>query len=155
MEAALEAAEVTAVGTGPAGSTGSGVGIGEQPPSGPQRKYSTYQKPAKLQKGTSKQIIKMAKKTFTEKMGMNRGRKRETDTEDALYEISRCNSYDFDTGITRDSDTIFFKERHLVPSQIVQGGLARFNLILDMNPPGTVPDPLLIAALIDLVTLAQ
>lgn len=82
---------------------------------------------------------------------MNRGRKRETDADDALYEISRCNSYDFDTGITRDSDTIFFKERHLVPSKVVLAGLARFNLMLDMSSPGTVPDPLLIAALIDLV----
>ena len=40
----------------------------------------------------------MAKKTLTEKIGMNRGRKREIDGEDALYEISRCNSYDFDAG---------------------------------------------------------
>lgn len=93
----------------------------------------------------------MAKKTLTEKMGMTRGRKREMDSEDALYEISRCNSYDFDAGITRDSDTVFFKERHLVPSAVVLSGLARFNLMLDMNGPGTVPDPLLIAALIDLV----
>ena len=36
----------------------------------------------------------MAKKTLTEKL--NRSRKREGDAEDALYEISRCNSYDFD-----------------------------------------------------------
>ena len=102
--------------------------------------------------GGSKQIIKMAKKTFTEKMGMKKMGKREIDSEDALYEISRCNSYDFDTGITgRDSDTVFFKERHLVPAEVMQAGLARFNLMLDMNAPGTVPDPLLIAALIDLV----
>lgn len=96
----------------------------------------------------------MAKKTFTEKMnrGMNRGRKREMDSEDALYEVSRCNSYDFEAGMTRDSDTVCFKERHLVPVEVVQAGLARFNLMLDMSAPGTVPDPLLIAALIDLVS---
>lgn len=101
-----------------------------------------------------KQIITMAKKTFTEKMnrGMNRGRKREMDSEDALYEVSRCNSYDFEAGMTRDSDTVCFKERHLVPVEVVQAGLARFNLMLDMSAPGTVPDPLLIAALIDLVS---
>ena len=45
-----------------------------------------------------------------------------------------------------------FKERHLVPAQVVQCGLAKFNLMLEMNAPGTVPDPLLIAALIDLVS---
>ena len=127
-----------------------------------QRKYSIHQKAGKLQQQKSqgqnpaggKQIIKMAKKTFTEKIGMNRSRKRENDSEDALYEISRCNSYDFDHATGEpivNSDTVFFKERHLVPSKVVQSGLARFNLLLDMSPPGTVPDPLLIAALIDLV----
>ena len=95
----------------------------------------------------------MAKKTLTEKL--NRGRKREGEAEDALYEISRCNSYDFDAngGMTRDSDTVCFKERHIVPAEVVQEGLSRFNLMLDMNAPGTIPDPLLIAALIDLVIL--
>ena len=82
---------------------------------------------------------------------MNRGRKRGDEPEDPLYEISRCNSYDFGDGMTRDSDTIVFKERHLVPAHVVQTGLAKFNLMLEMNAPGTVPDPLLIAALIDLV----
>ena len=98
----------------------------------------------------------MAKKTLTEKIGMNRSRKREIDGEDALYEISRCNSYDFDAAggqMTRDSDTVCFKERHIVPAEIVQEGLSRFNLMLDMNAPGTIPDPLLIAALIDLVII--
>ena len=96
----------------------------------------------------------MAKKTLTEKL--NRGRKREGEAEDALYEISRCNSYDFDAngGMTRDSDTVCFKERHIVPAEVVQEGLSRFNLMLDMNAPGTIPDPLLIAALIDLVILS-
>ena len=131
---------------------GAEVAASEQLPSQPQRKYSLYQNRAKLQKGTSKQIIKMAKKTFTERIGMNRGRKRENDTEDPLYEISRCNSYDFEAGMTRDSDTVFFRERHLVPAKVVQVGLARFNLMLEMSAPGTMPDPLLIAALIDLVS---
>ena len=53
--------------------------------------------------------------------------------------------------VPRDSDTVLFKERHMVPAHVVQIGLAKFNLMLEMNAPGTVPDPLLIAALIDLV----
>ena len=57
--------------------------------------------------------------------------------------------------MTRDSDTVFFKERHLVPALVVQSGLAKFNLMLEMNAPGTVPDPLLIAALIDLVSKVE
>ena len=56
--------------------------------------------------------------------------------------------------MTRDSDTVCFKERHIVPAEVVQEGLSRFNLMLDMNAPGTIPDPLLIAALIDLVILS-
>ena len=39
-----------------------------------------------------------------------------------------------------------------MPALVVQSGLAKFNLMLEMNAPGTVPDPLLIAALIDLVS---
>ena len=59
----------------------------------------------------------------------------------------------FFPGMTRDSDTVFFKERHLVPSKVVQAGLSKFNLMLEMSAPGTMPDPLLIAALIDLVSI--
>ena len=100
----------------------------------------------------SKQIIKIAKKTITEKI-RGRSRQHEQDKEDAQYELSRCNSEDFDTqGMTRDSDTVYFKEKHLVSVEIVHTGLVRFSLMMDMTAPGTVPDPLLIAALIDLVS---
>ena len=54
--------------------------------------------------------------------------------------------------MTRDSDTVYFKEKHLVSVEIVHTGLVRFSLMMDMTAPGTVPDPLLIAALIDLVS---
>ena len=54
---------------------------------GPQRKYSTYGRPAKLQKGTSKmQMIKMAQKIG---IGRNKGRKREDETEEQVYDITR------------------------------------------------------------------
>ena len=42
-----------------------------------------------------------------------------------------------------------------MPALVVQSGLAKFNLMLEMNAPGTVPDPLLIAALIDLVSKVE
>ena len=102
----------------------------------------------------SKQIIKIAKKTITEKI-RGRGKSGEPDKEDALYEISRCNSEDFEGAMTRDSDTVYFKEKHLVSVEVVQTGLVRFSLMMDMSAPGTVPDPLLIAALIDLVSLPK
>ncbi len=90
------------------------------------------------------------KKTFADKIGI--GKKRDEMGEDTINELSRCNSCDFDGAMTRDSDTVYFRERHLVPVEVVQAGLSRFNLMLDMSAPGTVPDPLLIAALIDLVS---
>jgi len=102
----------------------------------------------------SKQIIKIAKKTITEKI-RGRGRQHEPDEADKLYELSRCNSEDFEAGgggTTRDSDTVCFKEKHLVSVEVVQNGLVRFSLMMEMSAPGTVPDPLLIAALIDLVS---
>ena len=43
-----------------------------------------------------KQMLKMAKKTFTDKIGMNRKGRRDVDGEDPFHELSRCNSYDFD-----------------------------------------------------------
>ena len=105
------------------------------------------------------------------------------------YELSRCNSYDFDAagnpivagggmgggtggaivanassgGVptaaaanqTRGGDSgdyVYVMERHLVPIDVVQTGMSRFSFLLDTCVPGTVPDPLLIAALLDLVS---
>lgn len=100
----------------------------------------------------SKQMLKMAKKTLTERMGMGRGRRRDhVDGEDHLNELSRCNSYDFDLGM-RESDTVYFRQRHLVPIEIIQVGMSRLSFLLETCSPGSVPDPLLIAALLDLVS---
>ena len=117
----------------------------------------------------------MAKKTFTEKIGMGRGRKKgDGETFDSLYDLSRCNSEDFDTvvgghGIPEshhqgkhqgsgksvgayEPENICVMERHLVPVDVVQTGMSRFSFLLETSAPGTLPDPLLIAALLDLVS---
>ena len=93
----------------------------------------------------------MAKKTFSERIGMARSRKKDSDIDEQLLELSRCNSYDFETG-TKDSDTVYFRERHLVPIDTIQTGMSRFSFLLETCSPGSVPDPLLIAALLDLVS---
>ena len=119
--------------------------------------------------------MKMAKKTFSEKIGMGRGKKRgDGENFDSLYDLSRCNSEDFDAvvgaqGITEnhhhqgkhhgngrsggayESEGICLMERHLVPVEVVQTGMSRFSFLLETSAPGTLPDPLLIAALLDLV----
>ena len=123
----------------------------------------------------SKQIIKIAKKTFTEKIGMAHGRKKkEGDYVDSLYDLSRGNSEDFDAvvgghgisdthqgrshtnirgGGAYESEAICLMERHLVPVEVVQTGMTRFSFLLETSAPGTLPDPLLIAALLDLVNI--
>ncbi len=121
-----------------------------------RKKQSMYvRNHARIQKSTSsKQMFKMAKKTLTDKMAKGRGRRREaSDPDEAMMEISRCNSYDFDSGVG-DTENAQFKERCLVPEAAVRVGMIRFEFILDTCAPGSVPDPLLIAALLDLVRIA-
>lgn len=96
-------------------------------------------------------MLKKAKKTISDRIGMNRGRKKDADPDDHYLELSRCNSYEFETGTGRDSDTLYFRERHLVPIDAIQTGMGQFSFLLDTCIPGTVPDPLLIAGLLDLV----
>ena len=95
-------------------------------------------------------MLKMAKKTLTERMGIARNKKKDIDLDDPFLEISRCNSYDFDVG-TKDSDTLCYRERHLVPVDSIRVGMSRFNFLLETCSPGSIPDPLLISALLDLV----
>ncbi|CAB4054728.1 UNC80 [Lepeophtheirus salmonis] len=117
----------------------------------PSRKVSVHSRSQqRLNKNAnSKTMLRMAKRTFTEKIGINRSRKKETELEDPYYEISRCNSYDFETG-TKDSVSVYFRERLHVPIDSIQIGLDRFSFLLETSNPGTVPDSLLIAALLDL-----
>ena len=117
---------------------------------------------------------------------MGRGKKKGGDGEyiESLYDLSRCNSEDFDAvtgsgghhgacgggdshqggrshhgngrthggGAYESGDVIFLMERHLVPVDVVQAGMTRFSFLLETSAPGTMPDPLLIAALLDLVS---
>ena len=100
-------------------------------------------------------------------------KKKEGDYVDSLYDLSRGNSEDFDAvvgghgisdthqgrshtnirgGGAYESEAICLMERHLVPVEVVQTGMTRFSFLLETSAPGTLPDPLLIAALLDLVS---
>jgi hypothetical protein len=95
-------------------------------------------------------MIKMVKK-----IGMGHGRRSKGDeTDDHQYDLSRTNSYDFEPGIGRDTEVVYYRERHLVPIDDVRQGIVRFSFLLETSAPGTIPDPLLIAALLDLVRIA-
>ena len=94
-------------------------------------------------------MIKMVKK-----IGMPHGRRSIGDeTDDHQFDLSRTNSYDFDPGIGRDSELVYYRERHLVPVEDVRLGLSRFSFLLETSAPGMIPDPLLIAAMLDLVSI--
>lgn len=45
------------------------------------------------------------------------------------------------------------KERRLVPLKPVRDGMHRFSFLLEVCLPGSVPDPQLIAAVLDLVII--
>ena len=120
----------------------------------------------------------MAKKTFSEKMGMGRKKKGgDSETFDSLNDLSRFNSEDhLEVGASGVNDShhhhskphgangrgggggvyesggMCFMERHIVPVHVVQIGMSRFSFLLETSAPGTLPDPLLIAALLDLVS---
>ena len=107
--------------------------------------------------------------------------KKESDvTDDAAYllDFSRCNSYDFEIagkdimvsggaggaagnmmaaggggGLMKDPDALcFLRERHLVPVDTIRVGMGRFSFLLETCSPGSIPDPLLVSALLDLVS---
>ena len=121
-------------------------------------------------------MFKAAKKTLSEKMGMTRKReRREPDPSESCNDISRYNSEDpleigtedhhhsrqhgtngrGGAGGVYESGGMCFMERHIVPVHVVQVGMSRFSFLLETSAPGTLPDPLLIAALLDLVSLCR
>ncbi len=53
--------------------------------------------------------------------------------------------------VGKDSGSLSLQERHLVPVASVRMGMGRFAFLLETCAPGSVPDPLLISALLDLV----
>lgn len=73
---------------------------------------------------------------------------------DAMYNgsigFSRRSSFDYGDG-SKESEVVVLKERRLIPVKPVQEGMQRFSFLLEVCVPGSVPDPQLIGALLDLV----
>jgi len=53
----------------------------------------------------------------------------------------------------RESEFVILKERRLVPRIAVFEGMLRFSFLLETCQPGSVPDPHLMASLLDLVMI--
>ncbi|XP_011502180.1 PREDICTED: protein unc-80 homolog [Ceratosolen solmsi marchali] len=84
------------------------------------------------------------------KIGLGKGKKKESFEEVQGSYFSRRNS--FDTGETsRESEFVVLKERRLVPKKAVFEGIQRFSFLLESCQPGSVPDHHLMGAILDLV----
>lgn len=66
---------------------------------------------------------------------------------------SRRNSLDQEGGV-RERSVVLVRERKLVPVDLVRTGMMRFSFLLETCHPGSIPDPQLIAAVLDLVSLS-
>lgn len=67
-----------------------------------------------------------------------------------MIDFSRRNS--FETGNhSRDSECLIIKERKMVSTSLLYDGMQRLAFMLEICHPGSVPDPYLIAAVLDLV----
>lgn len=68
----------------------------------------------------------------------------------SFADFSRRSSYDVGDGC-RESEVFILKDRRLVPMEPVREGMLRFSFLLETCTPGSVPDPQLVAAVLDLV----
>lgn len=64
--------------------------------------------------------------------------------------FSRRSSFEYGDG-SKESEIVVLKERRLIPMKPVRDGMQRFSFLLEVCVPGTVPDPQLIGAIMDLV----
>lgn len=69
-------------------------------------------------------------------------------------DISRKNSCDFDHGL-RDGEFLVAKESKLVNITAVKDGMLRLSFQMEACLPGTIPDPPLLAAALDLVRISK
>lgn len=66
--------------------------------------------------------------------------------------FSRRSSFESGEGL-KESEIVVLKERRLIPIKPVKEGMQRFSFLLEICIPGSVPDPQLIGALLDLVSI--
>ena len=114
------------------------------------RKPSYHHQKQKIQKNISKQVPKTTKRTFADRIGIKTKKKeldRDSQIDDYIYE----NSDDLDT-LTKDEELLYFKVTKLVPRLNLKLGMSRFTFLLDTCCPGSIPDPLLLASVLDMVS---
>ena len=90
------------------------------------------------------------RKTLADRMGI-KTRKKDLELDTPIEEQSQSNSDDLVT-MMKDSDIIYIREQKLVPKEDMRHGMLQFSFLLDLCQPGSVPDPLLVASVLDLVS---
>jgi hypothetical protein len=114
------------------------------------RKPSCYHSKQKIHKNPSKQISKHNKRTFAARIGI-KAKKKEPDHDSQLDDFIDENSDDLDT-ITKDDELLYFKATKIVPRLDLKLGMSRLTFLLDTCCPGSIPDPLLLASVLDMVS---
>ncbi|XP_032667265.1 protein unc-80 homolog isoform X5 [Odontomachus brunneus] len=83
------------------------------------------------------------------KIGFGKSKKKESLEEAPGNYFSRRNSTELGEAC-RESEFVVLKERRLIPRNAVFEGMLRFSFLLETCQPGSVPDPHLMASLLDL-----
>ena len=120
------------------------------PYSNQTRKPPCYHSKQKIHKNTSKQISKPNKRTFADRIGI-KAKKKEPDHDSQIDDFIYENSDDLDT-ITKDDELLYFKATKIVPRLDLKLGMSRLTFLLDTCCPGSIPDPLLLASVLDMVS---
>ena len=95
---------------------------------------------------------KSGRKTLADRMGI-KGKKKEfehLDSQSEEYLVD--NNEDADTTI-KDDEIVYYRARRMVPLTELKVGMARFRFLLENSMPGSVPDPSLLASILDLVRI--
>lgn len=89
------------------------------------------------------------------KLGFGRTKSKHGGFEE-VADLSRRNSFDLDNSQESQAAASYFvKETRLVNIKTVRDGMLRFAFLLEACNPGTIPDPPLLAAALDLVRRAR
>ena len=95
---------------------------------------------------------KSGRKTLADRIGI-KGKKKECEHPDSQSEEYLVdNNDDADTTI-KDEEIVYYRARRMVPLKELKVGMARFTFLLENSMPGSVPDPSLLASILDLVNI--
>ncbi|KAI1307248.1 Protein unc-80 -like protein [Halotydeus destructor] len=96
-------------------------------------------------------FMKGAKKRMEDqfsRFGFGKNKNKQGSFDDNV-EMSRRNSFEFENTF-RDSDMLVTREARLVSLPLIKNGMLRFSFLLEACTPGTLPDPPLMAAVLEL-----